>query len=60
MVYTIKNSCELGCKEFCKAKQHGCASECPALPWQPNQVEKPKGPPLVVLKFNNLSKLETN
>lgn len=56
MVSNIKNSCELGCKDFCKAKQHGCASECPALPWQPTQKEKPQGPPLVVLKFNDLNK----
>lgn len=27
--------CGLGCTEVCKAKEHGCASECPALPWQP-------------------------
>ena len=28
-------SCELECKNECKAKSAGCASECPALPWQP-------------------------
>lgn len=27
--------CPFGCKDACKAKEHGCASECPALPWQP-------------------------
>lgn len=33
-------SCRLGCDVECKAKAHGCASECPALPWQPGgQVE---------------------
>lgn len=31
-----KTGCELGCTEVCKAKEHGCASECPALPWQPS------------------------
>lgn len=30
-----KAGCELGCSTECKAKEHGCASECPALPWQP-------------------------
>jgi hypothetical protein len=29
--------CKLGCTITCKAKEHGCASECPALPWQPAQ-----------------------
>lgn len=28
-------SCNLGCTDECKARLHGCASECPALPWQP-------------------------
>ena len=28
-------SCRLGCTTVCKAKEHGSASECPALPWQP-------------------------
>jgi hypothetical protein len=28
--------CKLGCTTECKAKAHGCASECPALPWQPD------------------------
>ena len=31
-------TCNLGCKTECKAKVHGCASECPALPWQPGMV----------------------
>lgn len=30
-----RTGCELGCTTECKAKAHGCASECPALPWQP-------------------------
>lgn len=30
-----RTGCELGCTTECKAKEHGCASECPALPWQP-------------------------
>lgn len=30
-----KSKCELGCVTTCKARVHGCASECPALPWQP-------------------------
>ena len=29
-------SCKLGCTTECKAKAHGCASECPVLPWQPD------------------------
>lgn len=35
--------CELGCVEVCKAREHGCASECPALPWQPAQHQEPVG-----------------
>lgn len=31
--------CTLGCVDECKAKMHGCASECPALPWQPTAPE---------------------
>lgn len=31
-----KGGCELGCTKECKAKAEGCASECPALPWQPD------------------------
>ena len=27
--------CNLGCVKECKARIDGCASECPALPWQP-------------------------
>ena len=30
-------TCNLGCTETCKARDHGCASECPALPWQPER-----------------------
>ena len=32
-------SCELGCTVECKAKAHGCASDCPALPWQPSPAD---------------------
>ncbi len=32
--------CPQGCTTECQAKVHGCASECPALPWQP----LPEGP----------------
>ena len=28
-------TCKLGRTDACKAREHGCASECPALPWQP-------------------------
>lgn len=31
----VAEGCALGCAELCMAKEHGCASECPALPWQP-------------------------
>ena len=31
----MEDGCALGCAESCMAKEHGCASECPALPWQP-------------------------
>jgi hypothetical protein len=33
--------CSLGCTTECKAKLHGCASECPALPWQPEAEPAP-------------------
>lgn len=33
--------CKLGCKDSCNAKEHGCASECPALPWQPATQPEP-------------------
>jgi hypothetical protein len=33
-----KQGCSLGCTKVCQAKEHGCASECPALPWQPEAV----------------------
>jgi len=32
--------CPLGCTETCKAKEHGCASECPVLPAQPPFPQK--------------------
>lgn len=35
--------CSLGCSEACRAKEHGCASECPALPWQPGAAEVAAG-----------------
>lgn len=35
-------SCSLGCTTECKAKMHGCASECPALPWQPPAPAEPQ------------------
>jgi sugar phosphate isomerase/epimerase len=35
-------SCRLGCVVECLARSHGCASECPALPWQPKPAEEPK------------------
>lgn len=35
-------TCKLGCTTMCKAKEAGCASECPALPWQPLDI-KPAG-----------------
>lgn len=37
-----ESKCEYTCKDECLAKMHGCASECPALPWQPsgNAVNK--------------------
>jgi len=39
--------CNLGCTTECKAKLHGVASECPALPWQPPAVTEPiKLPPI--------------
>lgn len=31
------SGCSLNCTDACKAKEHGCASECPALPWQPTE-----------------------
>lgn len=38
-----QGECELGCTDTCKANEHGCASECPALPWQPAQPVVPQG-----------------
>lgn len=32
---TSEPTCTLGCTVECKAEAHGCASDCPALPWQP-------------------------
>jgi len=32
-------TCSLGCKISCRAREHGCPSECPALPWQPSIPE---------------------
>lgn len=32
---TVISSCEFGCTRICKARLEGCASDCPALPWQP-------------------------
>lgn len=32
-----RTRCTLGCVTECLAKVNGCASECPALPWQPGQ-----------------------
>ena len=29
------SQCSLKCTTECLARVHGCASECPALPWQP-------------------------
>lgn len=40
---TKKTGCELGCTEACKAREHGCASECPALPWQPAAPQASQG-----------------
>jgi len=34
-------TCVLKCTDVCKAKQHGCAGECPALPWQPTPTPDP-------------------
>lgn len=31
----MKSECSLGCETHCQARAAGCASECPALPWQP-------------------------
>ncbi len=33
--------CRLGCTTECQAREHGCASDCPALPWQPKQEPTP-------------------
>jgi hypothetical protein len=39
---TTKSQCNLGCITSCKAREHGCASECPALPWQPAAAPAPE------------------
>lgn len=35
------SKCELGRTKVCQAREHGCASECPALPWQPEAPVQP-------------------
>lgn len=32
MIVPVEHPCELGCKTSCQAVDHGCPSECPALP----------------------------
>ena len=51
-------ACALGCTDECKAKVHGCASECPALPWQPAPSPQPAVPEWLNSAFPNCEDLQ--
>ena len=53
-----RTGCELGCTTECKAKAHGCASECPALPWQPKPAPGAGDQVQMILKHRLIRKVE--